>query len=67
MIDIKVLKLLKESKLNNGVSFPVGQELEIVMDVVYIGGYPLPPNMQSTTLNWITENPTLFSDVTKNW
>jgi len=63
----KVLKLLKETTLPNGVKFPVGQEIEIVMDVIYVGGYPLPPNMQATTLNWVNENPKLFKDVTMNW
>lgn len=67
MIQSKVLKLLKETKLQNGVKFDAGQEIEIVMDVVYVGGYPLPPNMQALTLNWINENPTLFKDVTRNW
>jgi hypothetical protein len=63
----KVLKLLKETTLQNGVKFPAGQELEVVMDVVYVGGYILPPNMQTLTLNWINQNPNLFRDVTKNW
>ena len=63
----KVLTLLKETTLKNGVKFPAGQEIEIVMDVVYVGGYPLPPNMQALTIHWITQNPTLFKDVTKKW
>jgi hypothetical protein len=67
MIENKVLKLLKDSTLQNGVKFSVGQEIEVVMDVVYIGGYPLPPNMQAITLNWIKENPSIFKDVTINW
>lgn len=67
MIEAKVLKLLKETTLQNGVKFNAGQEIEIVTDVVYITGYPLPPNMQATTLNWIKQNPTLFKDVTRNW
>jgi hypothetical protein len=67
MIENKVLKLLKDSTLQNGVKFSVGQEIEVVMDVVYIGGYPLPPNMQAITLSWIKENPSIFKDVTINW
>jgi hypothetical protein len=66
-MEVKVLKLLKETTLQNGVKFPAGQELEVVMDVVYVGGYILPPNMQAMTLNWIKQNPNLFEDVTKNW
>lgn len=67
MIQNKVLKLIKGTTLQNGVAFPAGQELEIVMDVVYMGGYPLPPNMQALVLNWINANPLLFKDVTKKW
>lgn len=67
MIENKVLKLLKESTLNNGVKFPSGQEIEVVMDVVYIGGFPLPRNMQAITLSWIKENQNLFVDITRKW
>ena len=67
MIQNRVFKLNKETKLQNGVTFPKGQELEVVMDVVYVGGYPLPPNMQALVLNWIKTNPTLFTDTTKKW
>jgi hypothetical protein len=67
MMEIKVLKLLKETTLQNGVKFPAGQEIEVVMDVVYVGGYPLPPNMQALTIHWIKQNPNLFEDVTKEW
>jgi hypothetical protein len=66
-MDIRVLKLLKDSTLVNGVKFPAGQEIEVVMNVVYVGGYPLPPGMQGMVLFWINENPNLFEDVTKNW
>lgn len=67
MIQNKVVKLIKEAKLPNGLAFPAGQEIEIVTDVVYMGGYPLPPNIQPTMLNWINANPTLFNDVTRKW
>jgi len=67
MIQNKVLRLEKEATLKNGVKLPAGQEIEIVMDVVYMGGYPLPPNMQGLMLNWVISNPTLFKETTKNW
>ena len=67
MIQNKVLRLEKKATLKNGVELPAGQEIEIVMDVVYMGGYPLPPNMQGMMLNWVTSNPTLFKETTKNW
>jgi len=40
MIQNKVLQLQEETILKNGVKLPAGQEIEIVMNVVYMGGYP---------------------------
>lgn len=67
MIQSKVLKLNKDTTLSNGVTFNGGQEIEVTMDVVYIGGYPLPFNMQAMILNWIKTNPNLFTDMTREW
>ena len=67
MMQNKVLKLKDAATLSNGVNFPAGQEIEIVMDVVYMGGYPLPPNMQNMLLNWINNNPNLFNETTLKW
>jgi hypothetical protein len=67
MIQNRVYKLKEAQTLSNGVSFPAGQEIEIVMDGVYINGYPLPLEMQAMTLDWIVKNQSLFTDTTKNW
>lgn len=67
MIKNAVFKLLRKTTLQNGVTLPEGQELEVVMDVVYMGGYPIPPNMQPLVLNWIKNNLNLFADVTRKW
>lgn len=67
MIQSRVYRLKKDARLQNGVSFTANQEIEVVMDVVYVGGYPLPFEMQATMLDWIVSNPTLFDDMTKNW
>ena len=67
MIKNKVFKLLKKTTLENGVTLPEGQELEVVMDVVYMEGYPIPPNMQLLVLKWIKTNQDLFADITKIW
>ncbi len=67
MIRNKVFRLLKAVTLKNGVKLPEKQELEVVMDVVYMEGYPIPPNMQALILNWIKTNPSLFVDVTRKW
>ncbi len=44
-----------------------GQEIEIVTDVVYINGNMVPPSLQSLFYDFVTKNPTLFDNVTKNW
>lgn len=67
MIRNKVFRLLKTVTLKNGVKLLEKQELEVVMDVVYMEGYPIPPNMQALILNWIKTNPSLFVDVTRKW
>lgn len=67
MIQSKVYKLLKDARLPTGVELKAGQELEIVMDVVYMGGFPLPSEHQATFYSFITKNPTLFKDDTRNW
>jgi hypothetical protein len=63
----RVFRLKKATKLPNGVVFNGGQEIEIVLDVVYVNGFPIPFEMQATMIKWIKENPMLFDDVTKNW
>lgn len=67
MIQNRVFKLKADAKLQNGIELKAGQEIEVVTDVVYMGGYPLPPNTQATVLKWIVDNPKLFLDITKNW
>ncbi len=67
MIENKVFRLNQPARLENGIEFPMGQEIEVVMDVVYVAGFPLPPNVQATTLNWIKDNPSLFRDDTRKW
>lgn len=63
-IDQRVLKLKQAAKLPNGLDFPAGTEFEIVMDVVYMQGFPVPPNIQTTLYNWLTGNQALFIDRT---
>ena len=67
MIQNKVYKLKKETIISEGIILPESQELEIVTDVVYVNGYMVPPDLQSTFYNWIVNNPQLFEDATKNW
>ena len=67
MITNRVYKLNKDFEVIKGLSLKVGQELEVVTDVVYMGGFPLPPEYQKTFLNLIKNNPKLFIDDTRNW
>ena len=67
MIQNRVYRLKIDTRLQNGIELKAGQEIEVVTDVVYMGGYPIPPTTQATVLNWIKTNPNLFNDVTKNW
>lgn len=62
MINQKIVRLKSDQKLKNGMDFPKGTEFEIVADVVYMQGFPVPPNTQATLYNWITQNPTLFRE-----
>jgi hypothetical protein len=61
----KVYRLNKSVNIAHGLQFNAGQEFEIVMDVVYMGGFPLPSNLQTYMFNWITGNPELFKDDTR--
>lgn len=59
----KILVLKKASTLQNGLEFPAGTEFHIVIDVVYMQGFPVPFNLQATMLNWINTNPSLFREI----
>lgn len=63
----KVLRVKEAAELQNGITFPKGQEIEIVENVVYVNGYMFPPAMQGIVYGWITRNPTLFEDDTRDW
>lgn len=63
----KVYRLKKDVEVINGVNLKAGQELEMVMGVVYMGGFPLPPEMQPSFKNFINNNPDLFIDDTRTW
>ena len=67
MIQNKVFKLKKDTEVGKGMPLQAGQEIEIVMDCVYINGNPLQPELQPLFYNWIKNNPTLFDDVTMKW
>jgi hypothetical protein len=49
------------------MSLPAGQEIEVVMGVVYVNGNLVPPTFQELFMNWLENNPSLFEDDTRNW
>lgn len=68
MIKEKVLKLKEDSQnLKFGLNFKKGDEFTIVMDVIYMGGFPIPKEMQEYVYGWITTTPNSFEDTTLNW
>jgi hypothetical protein len=55
-INQKILILKKDGEINKDLKFPAGTEFEIVADVVYMGGFPIPSPMQNLFYNWLTSN-----------
>jgi len=67
MIQNRVYRLKEAVEVAKNMPLPAGQEVEIVMDVVYINGHPVPPAMQKLFLDYVTNNESKFDDVTKKW
>lgn len=67
MIQNIVYRLKEAVEVAKDMPLPAGQEVEIVMDVVYINGYPVPPTMQKLFLDYVTNNVSKFEDITKKW
>ncbi len=67
MINNAVYKLKKDVLVGPEMPLFQGQEIEIVMDVVYINGYPVPPAMQTLFYAWVKNNPDLLINVTRKW
>ena len=62
-----VYRLKKNVVLGNGIELKAGQELEMVMGVVYMGGFPIPKEMQQLFINFINNHKDLFIDDTRTW
>lgn len=57
-INQKILILKQDVKINKKLKFDAGTEFEIVSDVVYMGGFPVPPQLQLTFFKWLLNNMT---------
>lgn len=67
MITNKVYRLKQATEVAPNMSLPAGQEIEVVMNVVYVNGHIVPPSFQELFLTWLQNNPNLFEDDTRNW
>ena len=67
MITEKVYRLTKNVEVARNMPLQAGQEIEVVMDVVYINGFPLQPELQPLFLRFVNENQNILEDVTKKW
>jgi hypothetical protein len=67
MIASRVYKLKQDVEIGKDMPLKKGQELEIVMDVVFVNGNIIPPNLQLLFYSFIINNPTLVEDVTRQW
>jgi len=68
----KVFRLKRGGKFNipglrDELEFINGQEFHIVLDVLYMNGFPLPMAMQTPIINWIFNNKFLFVEDTRNF
>jgi hypothetical protein len=53
--------------VNDPFQFQDGQEFHIVADMMYMGGFPLPPGLQKPVMDWVLANPVLFVEDTRNF
>jgi hypothetical protein len=60
MLQNGVYLLKQDSSPFNGLEFKQNQELEVVSNVIYISGFPLPFDMQDALNKWMAGNPQLF-------
>lgn len=67
MIKNEVYRLKKDVEVGKDMPLKKGQEIEVVMDVVYINGFPVPPVMQPLFYQFIISNQDILENVTKKW
>ena len=67
MIQNGVFILKQDATVTTDMSFPKGQEFEMIAGVIYMGGFPLQTNLQSLVKNWMDNNQNLFLNDTRNF
>ena len=67
MIKNGVYVLQKDATVTKDLKFSKNQEIEVVDGVLYMGGYPLPPNLQALIMTWMKANLGLFLTDNRNF
>jgi len=67
MIKDGVYRLKKDSTVIKDVDLKRGQEIEVVNGLVYMGGYPLPSQLQPIFVKWLSDNKKDLIDDTRNF
>jgi len=67
MIQNRVYRLKVDALVTKDMPLKASQEIEVVMNVVYVNGHMVPPVHQPLFLNWLSKNPSLFEDDTRTW
>ena len=67
MLKDGVYVLKQDATVYEDLKFPKDQEIEIVNKVVYIGGYYLPPGLQSKVITWMENNKELLMTDNRNF
>lgn len=52
----KIFKTKKEYVVTKNITIPKGGEIQIMRDVVYMGGFPVPQETQNVLLKWVIDN-----------
>jgi len=60
----RILTLIEKAELRPGLSFPKGFQFQVIQGVAYSNGFPIQNELQSVFLEWINNNPNLFSATT---
>lgn len=66
-ISRKVYRLKQDAQITKNIKLKRGDEIEVVRDVVYMGGYPFPPGVQKIFLDWVLNNQNILLDDTRSF
>jgi hypothetical protein len=63
----KTYILKRDAQITKYILLKKGQEIEVVNEVVYMGGFPVTLDVQKTILDWIKDNPTALINDTRHF